>query len=220
MLQYKTPKADLRRSYNRVFKISLIIVISMLIAAFRFFPDVEQEALEMEGPQELITVEDIMNTKHENRPPPPPKPPVPIEAPSDDLLDDVEIGTMEIDMSEEVAAPPPPPKEEKKIIVEEEPQFFVAVEQQPEPIGGLAALQEKVVYPEIAQRAGVEGKVYVMAYVNEEGIVEKAEVMKGIGAGCDEEAVKAVLETRFTPGKQRGRPVRVKMGLPIVFIIK
>jgi protein TonB len=104
--------------------------------------------------------------------------------------------------------------------MEEEPTYFVAVEEMPGPIGGLRAIQEKIVYPEIAKRAGVEGKVYVLAFVNEQGDVTKAQIIKGIGAGCDEAALDAVLRTRFTPGKQRGKPVRVQVSIPIIFKLK
>lgn len=176
----------------------------------------EKEASQNEGTQELFTVEDIQHTKQENTPPPPPKPPIPIEAPSDNLLDDVEIGSTEIDITANVEAPPPPPKEEKKII-EEEPTFFVAVEEMPEPIGGIGAIQSKIVYPEIAKRAGVEGKVFILAFVDEQGLVIKAQVAKGIGAGCDEAALEAVKQTKFKPGKQRGKPVKVQVHIPVVF---
>jgi protein TonB len=213
---YKTEKADLRRKYTRYVEISLIISLALLIIAFKFFPKKEAGEKQVQVVQELVNVEDIAQTKQENRPPPPPKPPIPIEAPSDNVLEDVEIGSTEIDLTQQIEAPPPPPKEEKKI-VEEEIQYFEVVEDMPEPIGGIEAIQKKIVYPEIAKRAGVEGKVYILAYVDENGNVTKTEVLKGIGAGCDEAAEKAVRETKFKPGKQRGKPVRVKVAVPIIF---
>jgi len=84
-------------------------------------------------------------------------------------------------------------------------------------VGGIKGIQEKIVYPEIAKRAGVEGKVYVLAFVDETGTVTKAQVLKGIGAGCDEAALDAVLKTKFKPGKQRGKPVKVQVSIPIIF---
>jgi len=215
-MRFKKPIADLRATYKRVLEISIIISLSILIFAFKFFPHLQDKGLALEGPQELFTVEDIQQTKQENRPPPPPKPPIPIEAPSDDVLEDIEIEDTEIDFEAEIEAPPPPPKEE----IEEEPTYFVAVEEMPAPIGGIKAIQEKIVYPEIAKRAGVEGKVYVLAFVNEQGEVTKAQIIKGIGAGCDEAALNAVLKTRFTPGKQRGKPVKVQVSIPIIFKLK
>jgi len=215
-MKFKNPIADLRAKYKRVLEISIIISLAILILAFKFFPHLQDKGLALEGPQELFTVEDIQQTKQENRPPPPPKPPIPIEAPADDVLEDIEIEDTEIDFEAEIEAPPPPPKDE----IEEEPTYFVAVEEMPGPIGGIKAIQEKIVYPEIAKRAGVEGKVYVLAFVNEQGEVTKAQIIKGIGAGCDEAALDAVLKTRFTPGKQRGKPVKVQVSIPIIFKLK
>ena len=108
-----------------------------------------------------------------------------------------------------------PPKEE--IITSEEPVYFVAVEEMPVPIGGISGIQKRIVYPEIAKRAGIEGKVLVLAFVDESGNVTKAEVIKGIGLGCDEAAIDAIVQTKFTPGKQRGKTVKVRVTIPVTF---
>jgi protein TonB len=210
----KNPKVDLKRKYRRVFETALIIALALLIIAFKYFPEFEQTELNLEGPQELVQVEDVEATKQEAAPPPPPKPPIPIEAPSDEVLEDIEISETELDVNAEVAAPPPPVEEEEE---EVEPVFCVAVEQQPEPIGGLEGIQKRIVYPEIAKRAGVQGRVFVKAYVDENGNVVKVELLKGIGAGCDEAAMEAVKNTKFSPGRQRGKPVKVQVSIPIVF---
>ncbi len=209
----KNPKADLKLKWQKIFEISLIISLLLLIVAFKFFPDVQGDALEQEAYQELVNVEDIVNTEQKTAPPPPPKPPIPIEAPSDEDLEDIEIDDTELDMEEEVAAPPPAPEEEEEVSLD----FFMAVEEMPQPIGGIAAIQRLIVYPEIAKRAGVQGRVFVKAFVDEAGRVHKAEIVKGIGAGCDEAAIAAVLKTKFKPGKQRGKPVRVQVSIPILF---
>lgn len=210
----KNQKVDLKRKYQRYWEISLIISLTLLIVAFKFFPKFEQEVIGIDAPQELIDVEDIEATKQETAPPPPPKPPIPIEAPTDDVLEDVEIEATDLDVDAEVAAPPPPPKVEDE---DAEPVFFVAVEQMPEPIGGIGAIQSKIVYPEIAKRAGVQGRVYVKAYVDEAGRVTKVELIRGIGAGCDEAAMEAVNSVMFSPGKQRGKPVKVQVTVPVLF---
>jgi protein TonB len=210
----KNPKADLRSKYSKFFEVSLIISLALLILAFKFFPHLKPTKEIAANTQELFNVEDVQQTKQENRPPPPPKPPIPIEAPTDNVLNDIDISSTELDVNANVQAPPPPPKAEKH---EEEPTYFVAVEEMPEPIGGIAAIQSKIVYPEIAKRAGVEGRVYINAFVDENGNVTKAVVLKGIGAGCDEAALKAVEETKFKPGKQRGKPVKVQVSVPVIF---
>ena len=95
--------------------------------------------------------------------------------------------------------------------------FFVVVEEMPILIGGLASVQSKVLYPEMARRAGIEGRVTVQFIVNENGDVEDPRIIRGIGGGCDEAALAAVSEAKFEPGMQRGRPVRVQYSMPVVF---
>jgi len=203
----KNPDVDLRMKYKKTYEVALIIALAIMILAFKFFPDVSPpDKIEM-GEQEIVDVEDIEITKQENRPPPPPRPPIPIEAPSDEAIDDVDILDTEL-QPEDVARPPSDDDEEV---------YFVAVEELPEPVGGIAAIQSAVVYPEIAKRAGVEGTVYVEAYVDESGVVTRTSIVKGIGAGCDEAGEAAVMKTRFKPGKQRGKAVKVKMSIPIRF---
>lgn len=209
----KNPKVDLKRKYKRTFELSMILSLIILVSAFKFFPALETEAVDLEAPQELVDMQDVEQTKQEAAPPPPPKPPIPIEAPSDDVLEDIEIADTELDINEIITAPPPPPPVEE----EDEPVFFVAVEQMPEPIGGISAIQSKIAYPEIAKRAGVQGRVFVKAFVDESGIVTKVELIKGIGAGCDEAAMSAVAQTKFYPGKQRGKPVKVQVTVPVLF---
>ncbi|MBE0571623.1 MAG: energy transducer TonB [Ignavibacteriaceae bacterium] len=150
-------------------------------------------------------------------PTPPPELPMPIEIPVAEFAENnsVKDGIEQKDIAQVNEQPALPPKEETKI--EEETVYFVAVEEMPEPLGGLKSIQEKIVYPEIALRARVEGKVFVKAFVDETGKVTSAEIVKGIGAGCDEAAIDAVLQTKFSPGKQRGRPIKVQVTIPIVF---
>jgi TonB family protein len=102
-------------------------------------------------------------------------------------------------------------------VKDNEQVYFVAVEEPPIPIGGIETIQKNVKYPEIAKRAGIEGRVFIKAFINENGDVVKAEVLKGIGSGCDEAALKAVMVTKFKPGMQRGKPVKTQVAIPIIF---
>lgn len=95
--------------------------------------------------------------------------------------------------------------------------YYVAVEQMPALVGGIRGLQEKIRYPEIAKRAGVQGKVFILAYIDENGNVANAKVLKGIGSGCDDAALTAVKNSKFIPGEQRGKPVKVQVTVPISF---
>ena len=95
--------------------------------------------------------------------------------------------------------------------------YFVVVEEMPKLKGGMAGLQAKVEYPQMARRGGIEGRVTVQFIVNEQGNVENAKVVRGIGGGADEEALRVVRQAQFTPGMQRGRTVRVQYALSINF---
>jgi len=211
-------KPEIRYHYKLVIESSIIISLLLLILAFKYFPNFEKSVVEYNAPQELFTLEDIQQTKQDYTPPPPPeKPSIIIDAILETEIEEVEFEETDLDLSEELGAPPPPVEEEKKKVIEEEPVYFVAVEEMPQPIGGIQAIHDLIVYPEIAKRAGIEGKVYILAYLNEEGEVVKTEVIKGIGGGCDEVAEFAVRKTKFSPGRQRGRAVKVKVMIPIIF---
>jgi len=95
--------------------------------------------------------------------------------------------------------------------------YLTVAETMPEPIGGLSQINKKISYPEAAKKAGVQGKIYVLAFVNENGIVDDVKVIKGIGAGCDEETVKAVKSSKFKPATNQGVPVKAKATLSFVF---
>src|SRR3990172_6252624 len=202
--------AELGAPPGTIFEASLALSVVFVILLFLFFPNFTPTRIHTAPPQEFVKFEDIENTRQLNRPPPPPRPAIPIEAPSDQVLEDVELTSTELNVAEETA--PPPPKSE-----ESEEEYFVAVEDMPEPVGGLTAIQRAVVYPEIARRAGLQGRVFILAYVNEKGEVTKAEVQRGIGGGCDEAAVAAVRKAKFVPGRQRGKPVKVRVSIPIRF---
>lgn len=97
-------------------------------------------------------------------------------------------------------------------------------EQQPSPINGLAEfyqmLAQNIKYPRAAIRNQTEGRVFVEFIVSKIGKPTEMKVIKGIGFGCDEEAMRVLAMSRWNPGKQRGRPVKVKMVMPIVFQLR
>lgn len=207
----KKDEADLRQYYTVFLELGLVAVLLIFIVAMKVEFVAEQENLDLVEEQEVIEMEDITQTKQEEKPPPPPRPQVPVEVPNDEIIEDVEINIdAEINLDEPLQMPEAPPEEEEE-------DFFVAVEQMPQLKGGLAGLQRKINYPEMARKAGIEGKVIIQFIVNEEGEVENPRVIRGIGGGADEEALRVVKEAEFIPGRQRGRPVRVQYSLPITF---
>lgn len=177
-------------------------------------PDKEEKKSEViEKSTEKKETKEISNEKKDTKIIPPPKTPKLIEA---KLVSENENQPEE--KTEEkslVVENKPPPKEEKP--AEQELTYFVAVEEMPEPIGGLSAIQSKIIYPELARKAGIQGKVFILAFVDESGNVTRAQIVKGIGLGCDEAALDAVMNTKFKPGKQRGKPIKVQITIPITF---
>lgn len=104
-------------------------------------------------------------------------------------------------------------------------QVFTVVEQQPVFQGGMSALMQYVArnlrYPARAQKANVEGYVFVQFVVSETGAIQDLHIIKGIGFGCDEEAVRLTSQMpKWKPGKQNGKPVAVMYNLPIQFSLE
>ena len=211
----KNPKFDIKLKFQKIFEFSIILSLFLTIVAFKTFPNIESDINLQIVPSELITTIDIPLTG-EPEIPTPPKPPIPISAPDDaeDLVDII-IDQTDLDPNANVEGTLQPPilPDDNELI----PKIFESVEEMPTPIGGISAIQKTIIYPEIAVRAGIQGKVFVKAFVDENGNVFKAELIKGIGAGCDESAIAAVLKTKFEPGKQRGKAVRVQVSIPIIF---
>lgn len=127
---------------------------------------------------------------------------------------------MEIPMSKKETAPSIPDEINSKILDADE--VFDVVEESPEFPGGMEAwnnfLKDNLKYPSQARRMGIEGTVYLVFEIKTDGSVHNIELLRGIGAGCDEEAKRVIGESpKWTPGKQRGRLVNVRMRIPIRF---
>ncbi len=109
--------------------------------------------------------------------------------------------------------------------VAQKTEAFSYVEEMPSYPGGEEALltfmSTNIIYPEIAKRAGVEGKVFIGFIVEPNGFLSEIQLLKGIGAGCDEEAIRALkLAGNWNPGRQNGKAVRVRMAIPFSFQLR
>jgi periplasmic protein TonB len=98
-----------------------------------------------------------------------------------------------------------------------EDDYIIGVEKMPSPVGGIEAIMKKIVYPSTAKNNNVEGKVYLLIYINENGGVDDVKLVKGIGSGCEEEAINVIKKTKFNPGVNKGTNVKTKMSLSIPF---
>ena len=206
-------KFNLKSHYAQNAMVSLLLALGVITMLFRI-PFFNNNELSFElVDQETITMEEVLQTEQKEIPPPPPRPIVPIEVPNDELLEDDALNLdamLDLDAPVALPPPPPPPVEEK----EEEPEIFLIVEQYPELIS-----IDKIRYPEIARRAGVEGRVVVRVVVNEEGMPTNPEIMVSKNDLLNKEALRVIMTTRFKPGMQRGRAVKVQISLPINFTL-
>ena len=218
----KNPKYDLAKKSGMFLNLGLTLSLAIVLFAFEYRSYDDTAILDLGSVEDDF--EDIMEIPPtEQPPPPPPKVQLPeiIEVPDEEEIEEeIEI-ELDVEVDEETVV--------EDIVFEEEPveeeveEVFTIVEDQPEFPGGIAAFYKYVggnmKYPSQARRMGIEGRVFVQFVVDKDGTVKEVKAVKGIGAGCDEEAERVLknLPVKFKPGKQRGRAVKVRMVLPIIF---
>ena len=220
----KTPSADLTKRVGMFTNLGLAVAVGLTLAAF------EYKSYDDSGLKSLGDVtdnfEELLDVPITEQPPPPPPPP-PMEQPIiQEIPDEVKIEekidvNFDVDVKETTVI-----KEvviSEAVVVEEKADaIFDVVETQPNPPGGMSGwnkyLSDNLKYPTQARRMGVEGSVILVFVINTDGTIQDVEVLRGIGGGCDEEAIKIVKNApKWEPGKQRGRAVRTRMRLPIKF---
>ena len=227
MVVRKNPSVDLER--YRVLHLGIGYVLSLLIVIiafeWKFYDDSSLVNLSNDFNGLFEETFDIPITEQPPPPPPPSKSSYVelIEVPDiEEIEEDIQIN-LDIEITEEMAV------EEMEIEfteIEEEiaDEIFAIVEQNPKPIGGYEAFYayifKNIKYPRVALASSVEGKVFVQFVVNKNGELTDFEVVKGVGFGCDEEAVRVLQSApNWIPGKQRGKPVKVRIVIPIKFIL-
>ncbi len=203
----KEPQADLRLKYQKTLELSTAIGLLIITVLFYSFQRYEGEVALPDQPKLIIESIEIPPTQQLQKPPPPSRPSIPVESEDDDLLDDVTIEETEIDLGDVFEAPPPPPEEDEVF------EFF-AVSDKP-----VLRHKETPKYPDLARRAGIEGKVMVTVTISKKGDVIDAKILKSIPM-LDEAAINAAKKCKFKPAKQRDKFVRVKMAIPFDFRLR
>ena len=218
----KSEQASLEKDKLVYVLMGLVFVLSLVYVALEW-TEREVTKYEVTDMEFLFEEEvDIQQTSQETPPPPPPPAVQEVEV-LNVVEDNVETESIEIsteDDKEEVviAAPVEAPVEE-----EEEEVIFVIVEQNAEFPGGQKALMkylaENIKYPVIAQESGLQGRVICQFVVNKDGSIEDIQVVRSAGdKSLDNEAVRVIKTMpKWHPGKQRGKAVRVRFTLPVVF---
>lgn len=191
---------------------ALLLVTGLFNTSFR--PDATFLVAVVEPDVQVL--EEVEQTQQIEKPPPPPRPPIPIEVPNEEVLEEEALALdAEIDFDKPLDLPPPPPAREE----DPEPEIFVIVEEMPRMVGGVKSLYEVLEYPEVARLAGIEGEVIIQLLIDEKGVPSNPKILRSAGQILDEAAKEALLKQRFTPGKQRGKPVRVQMVFPVRFTL-
>lgn len=225
----KNSRADINSHRPKFFLIGLMLSISLVITAFEWKTR-KQELIvyTFDSAVEIIPNIPITEINLPKAPEPPSSIPVKTNqsivpsvivtstAPNDAQSDDIKIDLGST--STNVTLPV------ESNVDADTTSILVFAEQQPEPIGGISnfykILSENIKYPSRARSIGIEGKVLVEFVVDRKGNATNLKISRGIGAGCDEEAMRVVALPKWQPGKQRGRAVNVKMVVPVHFQLR
>jgi len=217
----KSEKADLTKKSGFFFSIGLLVTMGAVVYIFehRTYDESDVDVIA----RTTNTFEEVVEVPPTDIPPPPPpavQTPVIVEVPDEEKIEEEIEVNLDVEVTEET-------KVQEIVVQAEEPkeevdEIFTIVEEPAGPKGGMPAfykyIGDKMKYPAQARRMGIEGKVFVQFVIGKDGSISEVTVVKGIGAGCDEEAIRVVQGApAWNPGKQRGKPVKQRMVLPITF---
>lgn len=224
----KNPKADLEKRRGLYLEIGLVVALVAALVAFNV-KSYDREVKDVVDRDAVLEEEEIIIQTDVQEPPPPP-PPQQIEVSTVmEVVDDTKEITNELQVNAEVTDDTknieitPVVVEEEEEVVEE--QIFTVVENDPEFPGGMEALYkylaQNIKYPQLARDNNITGRVYVTFVVEKDGSIANPKVLRDIGGGCGQEAIRVVKSMpKWTPGKQRGKAVRVQFNLPVNFSLK
>ncbi len=216
----KNPEADLERRKGSFVLIGLITALAITLVGLEWTTFEKQ--LGSLGSLDIDFLEEEVIPPSATPPPPPPPPPAPTTVLEivDDKEDIVEVEIIDQEIKEDTKVE----IVQRQEVIEEE-QIFTIVEEMPSFPGGegelFKYLGKNIKYPQMATDAGISGVVYVTFVVDKEGKIRDVKVLRGIGGGCDEEAVRVVKSMpTWKAGKQRGKAVTVQYNLPIRFTLR
>ena len=221
----KSPKADLENKKTTNLLIGAILTLSVLFIGFEWSERDKQVATDT-GLTEIVFEEEIIPITEQEQPkqaPPPPEAPK-VEEVLEIMDNDSKVEESTIQASDDTQAAvevkyTPVEVEEEEV---EEEQIFQIVEEPASFPGGMGEcmkwLGKNIKYPTISQENGVQGRVIIQFVVNKDGSIVDAQVARGVDPYLDKEALRVVGQMpKWKPGKQRGKEVRVKYTLPVMF---
>lgn len=224
----KNPKADLEKRRGLYLEIGLVVILFACLVAFNIkSTDADETTVfqreAVDEPEELI-----INTPPEELPPPPPPEAPEVTTEFQVVEDDAKIENELVvnaqvdENTQNIEITPVQIEEEEEV---EETTIFTVVENDPEFPGGMDALYkylaQNIKYPQLARDNNITGKVYVTFVVERDGSIANPKVLRDIGGGCGAEAIRVIKSMpKWTPGKQRGKAVRVQFNLPVNFSLQ
>jgi len=225
----KSKKADLERRRGMFLQIGLVAVLGLVLIAFEWTSRPEEDSDERLVAETTYEVEEMQVTRREEQPKPEPQQQQKVTEILNIVEDDVDIDDdfdfdVEADASTEFEFTGFVDEMEEEF---EEEEVFYIVEDMPTFNGGDPAIEfrkyiaQNLRYPEIAAENGISGRVIVQFAVNKNGRVVDAVVVAGVDPALDKEAIRVVMSSPpWTPGKQRGKAVKVLFTFPINFVLQ
>jgi len=222
----KSDKANLEKKRGLFLEIGFLVALCVALLAFEWKVAPNEEARD-EGPIRESIEEDFVQVTRQDEPPPPPPEPPKVTDILDIVADDVHVDTnidinIEADQSTEIT----PVVFEAAAVVEDEEEevLFAIVEDKPLFNGKDAEtafrewVHSKVVYPPVAQENGISGRVFIEFAISRTGDVEEVRLLRGVDPLLDNEALRVIRSSpKWTPGYQRGKPVKVKYQFQLQF---
>ncbi len=226
----KSPKASLENKKLLFTEIGLVVALGVVYGGFEFSSRDKQVAV-LEDTTQVNIEEEMVAIQQETPPPPPEAPAIPVLSDQIDIVDDnIQIDDdMFLNLEDDDTAYEIAEYKEEEVVeeeVEEEEIPFQLVEDPPSFMGGTtdefnAWVAQHIIYPEIAKENGVSGKVITQFTIAPDGSVTKVKVVRGVDPALDAEAIRVIKSSpKWTPGKQRGRPVKVSYTFPVVFQLR
>ncbi|HJC27336.1 MAG TPA: energy transducer TonB [Candidatus Alistipes stercoravium] len=222
----KSPKADLQNKRGLLLEIGLIISLGLVILAFWYTP--KERTIEKFDQEVVVIEEDLTEiTRQDQKPPEPPKKVEVkviadlLEVVTNDTKITTEVSFTEFDENTEVI--------QQVEVVEEEiedDQPFLVAETMPSFLGGDLNtfrnwVQQNVRFPQIALENGIQGRVVVTFVIEKDGRLTNIEVLQTPDRSLSDEAIRVLSKSpKWSPGKQRNQPVRVKYTLPVDFRVQ
>lgn len=218
----KNPEVDAEQMRPALVGVGLFFAAAFVLVAFTYGKSTGDGS---NGDEDALNKEIQFEQVLEDEPPPPEETPPPPEEPEvppppTDEPEEVENDEEETQMSmapidvepPKVTNTPPPPPEKIVDFPEEQPSFPGGEEEM------MKFIQKNIKYPEMAVQMGDQGRVYVQFVVETDGSITQVKTVRGVTTELDREAERVVKSMpKWTPGKQRGRPVRVRYTVPIYF---